>query len=62
MKIKGKSNGAPPRWERYVLKYGKEQSSKIRKGIVQKYTASVQQIGRTLRDKGEKVEGSVLKR
>ena len=24
------------------------------KGIVQKYTASVQQIGRTLRDKGEK--------
>ena len=33
---------------------GSDREVKIRKGIVQKYTASVQQIGRTLRDKGEK--------
>ena len=36
------------------MKIGKGQGSKIRKGIVQKCTASVQQIGRVLRDKGEK--------
>ena len=35
----------------YLKKKG--QGGKIRKGIVQKYTASIQQIGRTLRDKGE---------
>ena len=35
------------------LKKGKGQGSEIRKGIVQKYTASLQQIGRTLRDKGD---------
>ena len=32
----------------------KGQGIKIRKEIVQKYTASVQQTGRTIRDKGEK--------
>ena len=31
--------------------------SKKAKGNVQKYTLSIQQIGRTIRDKGEKVEG-----
>ena len=35
---------------------GKGQSSKIRKGIVQEYTARVQQIGRTLKGQGEKEE------
>ena len=28
-----------------------------KKGIVQKYTAIAQQIGRTFKDKGERVEG-----
>ena len=36
------------------LKMGKGQDSKIRKAIVQKYTASVQHIGRTFRNKGER--------
>ena len=34
-------------------KNGNGQGRKIRKGIVQKYTTSVQQIDRTLGDKGE---------
>ena len=51
-KLKGKILGH--RLGVNAMYLGKGQGSKIRKGIVQKYTASVQQIGRTLRDKGEK--------
>ena len=53
IKKKGKVPGHRPGGNAmYFKKNGKGQGSKIRKGIVQKYTASVQQIGRTLREQG----------